>query len=310
MKLTTSGKVSVDLANPSRRAVVALALAIMAVGLAGTGQGHAQDAETPTLYFSAIPDDDATKLMERFSGVADYLEKQLGVPVEYVPVKDYAASVVAFRNDQIQLGWFGGLTGVQAQLAVPGSQAIAQGDEDMAFVSYFIANESTGLEKSDTFPMAAKGMSFTFGAQTSTSGRLFPDYYIRKETGAAPDDFFSKVGFSGDHAQTLRLVSTGAYQIGALNYTVYDDAVAQALPEVETTRIIWQTPPYPDYNWTIRGDVDARFGEGFTDKVRAALIGMDDPELLASFPRKAFVATSNDAYVPIVETARELGLLD
>lgn len=310
MKLTTSGKVSVDLGTLSRRAAVALTFASVTLAMIGTDLASAQDAETPTLYFSAIPDDDATKLMERFSGVADYLEEQLGVPVEYVPVKDYAASVVAFRNDQIQLGWFGGLTGVQAQLAVPGSQAIAQGDEDMAFVSYFIANDSTGLEKSDAFPMDAKGMSFTFGAQTSTSGRLFPDYYIRKETGEAPDQFFSKVGFSGDHAQTLRLVSTGAYQIGALNFTVYDDAVAQGLPEVETTRIIWQTPPFPDYNWTIRGDVDARFGEGFTEKVKAALIGMDDPELLASFPRKAFVATSNDAYVPIVETARELGLLD
>lgn len=308
MKLTTSGKVSVGMAKFTRHTCAALALTGLAAFAADDAM--AQNGDIPTLYFSAIPDDDATKLTERFSGVADYLEEKLGVPVEYIPVKDYAASVVAFRNDQIQLGWFGGLTGVQARLAVPGSQAIAQGDEDMSFVSYFIANDSTGLEESDEFPMSAKGLSFTFGAQTSTSGRLFPDFYIRKETGEAPEDFFAKVGFSGDHAQTLRLVSTGAYQVGALNYTVYDDAVAQGLPEVETTRIIWKTPPYPDYNWTIRGDVDARYGEGFTQKVKAALIGMDDPDLLASFPRRAFVATSNEAYEPIVQTGRELGLLD
>jgi phosphonate transport system substrate-binding protein len=283
--------------------------AVAVVGLMfGTATASAQS--TPTLYFSAIPDDDETRLMERFGNVAAYLSEHLGVPVEYVPVKSYAASVTAFRNDQIQLAWFGGLSGVQARLAVPGSQALAQGDEDMKFISYFIAHESTGLERSEDFPAEAKGLSFTFGAQTSTSGRLFPEFYIREETGEAPDDFFSRVGFSGDHGQTLRLVATGAFQVGALNYTVYDTAVAEGAPEAETTRIIWQTPPYPDYNWTIRGDADERFGEGFSERVKAALIGMDDPELLASFPRAAFVEASNEDYAPIEETGRALGILD
>lgn len=284
--------------------------AVTAVGLVLATAATAVAQDKPTLYFSAIPDDDETRLMQRFANVAEYLSKELGVPVQYVPVKNYAASVVAFRNDQIQLAWFGGLSGVQARLAVPGSQALAQGDEDMKFISYFIAHESTGLEESEVFPLAAEGMTFTFGAQTSTSGRLFPDYYIREETGKAPDEFFSQVGFSGDHGQTLKVVATGAYQIGALNYTVYDTAVKENAPEVATTRVIWKTPPYPDYNWTIRGDADARFGEGFSDKVKAALIGMTDPELLASFPRKAFVAASNDDYGPILDVGQKLDLLD
>lgn len=284
--------------------------AVTAVGLVLATAATAVAQDKPTLYFSAIPDDDETRLMQRFANVAEYLSKELGVPVQYVPVKNYAASVVAFRNDQIQLAWFGGLSGVQARLAVPGSQALAQGDEDMKFISYFIAHESTGLEEGEVFPKAAEGMTFTFGAQTSTSGRLFPDYYIREETGKAPDEFFSQVGFSGDHGQTLKVVSTGAYQIGALNYTVYDTAVKENTPEVATTRVIWKTPPYPDYNWTIRGDADARFGEGFSDKVKAALIGMTDPELLASFPRKAFVAASNDDYGPILDVGQKLDLLD
>jgi len=262
-----------------------------------------------TLYFSAIPDEDETALVTRFTKVAEYLEKELGVDVAFLPVKSYAASVTAFRNDQIQLAWFGGLTGVQARMMTPGSRAIAQGKEDPTFVSYFIANESTGLAESDQFPAAAKGMTFTFGAKTSTSGRLMPEYNIRLETGQAPDEFFSRVGFSGDHSQTLRLVSSGAWQVGALNYTVYDKAVSNGDPEVETTRIIWKTPPYPDYNWTIRGDVDERFGEGFTEKVQASLIGMTAPELLAAFPREAFIPAQNGDFAPIEETGRVLGLL-
>ncbi|MBR9766386.1 MAG: putative selenate ABC transporter substrate-binding protein [Rhodobacteraceae bacterium] len=269
----------------------------------------ASTASAETLYFSAIPDDDETKLVERFGAVADYLSEELGVDVAYVPVKNYAAAVLAFRNDQIQLGWFGGLSGVQARALVPGSTAIAQGEEDQSFVTYFIANEATGIEASEDFPDLA-GRSFTFGSQGSTSGRLMPEFYIREKTGQAPDALFSEVGFSGDHGQTLRLVASGAYEVGALNYTVYDQAKADGAPEADQAKVIWQTPPYPDYNWTIRGDVDARFGEGFTARVQEALLSLTDEDLLASFPRAAFVPADNSFYQPIEDTARQLDIID
>jgi phosphonate transport system substrate-binding protein len=208
------------------------------------------------------------------------------------------------------LAWFGGLSGVQARLAVPGSRAIAQGAEDATFVTYFIANTASGLTESDSFPTGIEGMSFTFGAQTSTSGRLMPEFHIREATGNAPEDVFSDVGFSGDHGQTLRLVASGAYQLGALNYTVYDQAVTEGAPEIETAKVIWKTPAYPDYNWTIRGDVDARFGDGFADRVQAALLEMSDPDLLASFPRTGFIPADNALYAPIEATARQLDLIE
>lgn len=267
-------------------------------------------AAAETFYFSAIPDEDETALKARFGKVAEYLEAQLGVEVEYVPVKSYPAAVTAFRNDQIQLAWFGGLSGVQARLASPGARAIAQGAEDPQFFTYFIAHTRTGLTPSDGFPVEAKGRSFTFGAKTSTSGRLMPEFHIRHETGEAPEAFFSSVGFSGDHSQTLRLVSTGAYEVGALNYTVFDKAAAANAPEAEGVVVLWKTPAYPDYNWTIRGDVDARFGEGFGDKVQAALVGMTDKALLDAFPRSAFIPASNEDFAPIEETARALDLLE
>ncbi|HET8790138.1 MAG TPA: PhnD/SsuA/transferrin family substrate-binding protein, partial [Modicisalibacter sp.] len=119
-------------------AITALALSLFT---------HAASAQT--FRFTAIPDEDQSRLIERFQKVADYLERQLKVDVEYVPVKSYSAAVSAFRNDQVQLAWFGGLSGVQARRLVPGSQALAQGIEDAAFHSYFIAHRSTGLESAE-----------------------------------------------------------------------------------------------------------------------------------------------------------------
>ncbi|MEE3337787.1 MAG: putative selenate ABC transporter substrate-binding protein [Candidatus Latescibacterota bacterium] len=259
--------------------------------------------------FTAIPDQNTARLQERFGGVAAYLSEKLGVQVEYIPVKSYAASVAAFKNSEVQLAWFGGLSGVQARLAVPGSKAIAQGEEDLAFVSYFIAHHSTGLTTSDAFPAQIAGRTFTFGSKGSTSGRLMPEYYVRQHLGKAPNEVFDRVGFSGDHSKTLALVQSGAYQVGALNYKVWDNEVAEGKVDTSKVSIIWRTPAYPDYNWTVRGDVDATYGEGFADRLQQALIGLEDRALLDAFPRSRFIAADNSLYAPILKTGQAIGIL-
>lgn len=262
-----------------------------------------------TFRFTAIPDEDESRLIERFTRVADYLEQRLDVEVEYLPVKSYGAAVTAFRNDQVQLAWFGGLSGVQARRLVPGSVALAQGVEDATFRSYFIAHHSTALEPGDELPDAVEDMTFTFGAKTSTSGRLMPEHFLRQRFDEAPDEIFSRVGFSGDHSRTIALVEAGTYDIGAVNFSVWDAAVASGRVDTDRVQVIWTTPDYPDYQWTLRGDADQHFGAGFTDNVRQALLDMTDPELLASFPRSGFIPADNHLYEPIEAVAEDLGLV-
>jgi phosphonate transport system substrate-binding protein len=266
--------------------------------------------QAKTFVFTAIPDQDATKLQARFQKVADYLSKTLKTDVKFVPVKSYAAAVTAFRNNQVQLAWFGGLSGVRARSLVPGSQAIAQGAEDAAFVTYFIVNNSTGIKKSNHLPEALKGKTFTFGSKGSTSGRLMPEYYLRKQFGESPDKIFSRVGFSGNHSKTIALVESGAYQAGAVNYEVWNTELAAGKIDTNAVSVIWQTPPFPDYQWSIRGDVDKTFGKGFEEKVKAALLDMKDPALLKSFPRSKFIPASNADYAPVQKVGKAIGLLN
>jgi phosphonate transport system substrate-binding protein len=260
--------------------------------------------------FTAIPDEDETRLAARFTQVADYLSQQLGIEVHYVPVKSYPAAVTAFRNNQVQLAWFGGLTGVQARRLLPGSLAIAQGEEDQYFKSYFIAHSSTGLKAGDRLPKEIRGMTFTFGAKSSTSGRLMPEFYLRQQFQQSPDELFSKVGFSDNHSRTIALVQAGAYQLGAVNYQVWEQELANGTIDTQQVGVIWETPNYPDYQWTVRGDVEAGWGQGFIKKLTDALINMKDPVLLNAFPRKAFVPASNKDYQAILETAQAIGLID
>ena len=283
---------------PRRTLLVSPALLLAAAGPA------------PTLAFTAIPDQDEARLVERFGRVATYLQERLGVAVRYVPVKSYPAAVTAFTNDQVQLAWFGGFTGVQARRTVPGSDAIAQGVEDTSFKSFFIAAAGTGLQKSEAFPAAIAGRSFTFGARASTSGRVMPEYYIRQQFGRAPDAVFSRVGFSGDHTRTLQLVQSGAFDVGAMDYTVYELEQKAGRVDPAQVSVLWATPPFPDYNWTLRGDTEARFGTGFKERLRAALVECRDPAILAPFGRSGFIPASNEQYAPIEQVALATELLN
>jgi phosphonate transport system substrate-binding protein len=253
-------------------------------------------AQQATLVFTAIQ-------------YAKHFESKLGVPVKYLPVKSYPAAVTAFINNQVQFAWFGGLTGVQARLSVPASQAIAQGAEDQEFKSYIIAHASTGLKLAKEFPKGIAGKTFTFGSRASTSGRLFPEHFIRQALGKSPDQVFSRVGYSGDHSRTIQLVQSGAYQVGVLNHLVWDQEVKSGKVDTKQVSVIWETPTYPDYHWVARGDIDKTFGAGFVGRLQAVILGIDDPKLLAIFDRTRFIPAKNDDYKVIEEVGKLTGLL-
>ena len=287
-----------------KRSVLAIAL----VSVLAAGAAHAQQA---TLVFTAIPDEDETRLVERFTQYAKYFESKLGVPVKYLPVKSYPAAVTAFTNNQVQFAWFGGLTGVQARLAVPGIAGHRPGSRGRrSSRATSLPTPRPGLKLAKDFPKGIEGKTFTFGARASTSGRLFPEHFIRQALGKDPDKVFSRVGYSGDHSRTIQLVQSGAYQVGVLNHLVWDQEVKSGKVDTKTVSVIWETPTYPDYHWVARGDIDKTFGAGFTSRLQAAILGVDDPKLLAIFDRTKFIPAKNDDYKVIEEVGKLTGLIN
>ncbi len=295
----------------SPRALLRLSLFVSTLLAAACGRGGDREG-IETIRITAIPDQNTTELAEKYAVVADYLSEHLGVPFEYVPTVDYGASVELFRNGDVHLAWFGGLTGVQARAAVPGARAIAQGRNDSHFRSDFIVDTDTGIEPSESFPMALEGLSFTFGSPSSTSGRLMPEYWIRKETGNSPEEFFGNENhYSGSHDKTAKLVEAGTYDVGALNFLVYDRMVEEGNLDPARCAKVWTTPPYPDYNWTAHPILDERHGPGFIDRLQETLVSIEDPAVLEALQRpEGLIPARNEDYRPIEEVARDFGFLE
>ena len=262
----------------------------------------------PKLRVAGIPDQSATSLARRYDALTSYLSERLGVAVEYVPTVDYAATVVAFEHGNVQLAWFGGLSGVMARLRSPGSAAIAQRLRDAEFHSVFIIG--SGVDADELADLA--GATFTFGSELSTSGHLMPRHFL-EAAGIDPEVDFSGVpNYSGSHDRTWKLVESSAFEAGALSEAVWEAAVSTGRVDLSKVRALTLTPPYPDYNWTIQGDIDDEFGEGFTERVRDALLGIgpDVPELLDLFSAQGFVPAENASYLAIEEAAVRAGIIE
>ena len=259
---------------------------------------------TDVLRVSAIPDEAPTELLRKFKPLGAYLEQQLDIKVQFIPVADYAAVVEALAADRVDLAWLGGFTFVQTRLKTGNAVPLVQRAEDEKFTSKIISADPAVQSLQDL-----KGKTFAFGSVSSTSGSLMPRFFMLQD-GIKPEDFFSRIAYSGAHDATAAWVQAGKADGGVLNAAVWDKLVAADKVDTDKVRVIATTPPYYDYNWTVRGNLDAELQE----KIKAAFLVLDpaNPEHKAILDLQSasrFIETRAENYQGIEEAARAAGLL-
>ena len=256
------------------------------------------------LRVSAIPDEAPTELQRKFKPLGAYLEQQLGMKVEFVPVSDYAAVVEALASDRLDMAWLGGFTFVQTRLKTGNAIPLVQREQDEKFTSKYITANPAVKSLQDL-----KGKTFAFGSVSSTSGSLMPRFFMLKD-GIQPEEFFSRVAYSGAHDATVAWVQAGKVDGGVLNASVWDKLVAAGKVDTSKVVVLGTTPPYYDYNWTVRGNLDP----ALTDKIKAAFLALDpakpaDKAILDLQAASRFIPTKAENYTGIEEAARAAGLL-
>jgi len=274
--------------------------------VAAVASSPAALAQGGVLRVSAIPDEAPTELQRKFKPLGDYLKQETGLDVQFIPVTDYAAVVEGLATNKLDLAWLGGFTYVQARLRTSGGVVpIVQRAEDAKFTSRFIVPVgSTAKTLADL-----KGKTFAFGAPSSTSGSLMPRYYLL-QAGIDPERDFKSVAFSGAHDATVAFVAAGRAEAGVLNASVMDKLVETKNANAEKVRVLAVTPPYFDYNWTVRPGLDPVL----TKKLSDAFLKLDPSqpamkEIMDLQRASKFVPTQNSNYDGIESAARSAGLI-
>ena len=257
------------------------------------------------LRVSAIPDESPTELIRKFEPLGAYLEKEVGLPIKFTPVTDYAATVEGLANDKLDLVWYGGFTLVQANTRSGKAMPIAQREEDARFHSKFIAGKKTNITKLEDL----KGKTFSFGSVSSTSGHLMPRYFLLQH-GIDPDKDFKAYSYSGAHDATAKAVEAGTVDAGAINESVWAKLVEEKRVDTNAVQEFWTTPDYYDYNWTVRANLSPELIE----KLKQAFLKLDpaNPEhkkILDLQRATRFVETKLENYKNIEMAARKANLL-
>jgi phosphonate transport system substrate-binding protein len=264
-------------------------------------------ADVPdVLRVSAIPDENPNELLRIYQPFADHLARETGLKVQFTPVVDYAATVEGLAARKLDLVWYGGFTFVQARRRTGGTAVpVVSRAEDLEFHSKFIASPASGIKTLADL----KGKTFAFGSVSSTSGHLMPRYFLLK-AGVAPDKDFKQVAFSGAHDATALWVQSGRVDAGALNEAVWKKLVEQGKVDLAKVDAFYTTPPYVDYVWTARGDLD----EGIREKIASAFLKLDarNPEhkrLLDLHRASKYVRVKAEDFAAVEEAAIAAGLL-
>lgn len=258
------------------------------------------------LRISAIPDENPQELLRIYRPFADYLSKEIGIPVKFTPVVDYAATVEGLAGNKLDMVWYGGLTSVQAARMAKGAKRIIMRKEDTEFKSQFITRKDTGVKNLKDL----KGKTFSFGSVSSTSGHLMPRYYLMK-AGINPEKDFSKFSFSGAHDATAAWVEAGRVDAGALNFLVWDKLVANKKVDTDKVVIFYTTPPYVDYVWTVRAGLD----NATVEKVSKAFLKLDynnpeDKKLLDLHRTKGYIPAKDEQWKSLEDAAITTGLIN
>ncbi len=257
------------------------------------------------LKISAIPDENPQEMLRIYTPFADYLTKEIGIPVKFTPVVDYAATVEGLAANKLDMVWYGGLTSVQAIRMAKDATRVVMRKEDAEFKSEFITRKETGIKTLKDL----KGKTFSFGSVGSTSGHLMPRYFLL-QAGINPEKDFSRFSFSGAHDATVAWVEAARVDAGALNFLVWGKLVETKKVDTSKVVVFWTTPPYVDYVWTVRGGLD----KALVEKISKAFLKLDynkpeDRKLLDLHRTKGYIVAKDSDWKGTEEAAIAAGLV-
>ncbi len=284
--------------SPSRTLKALMTCALVIFG----ALSHAQQVFRVT----TIPEEAATEQVRKFTPLAAYLERRLGMKVEFTPVTDYPAAVEALVNKRVDLVWFGGFTHVQAQLRSGGKIVpIAQREEDTKFQSVFIAKTDSGIKQLSDL----KGKQVSFGSASSTSGHLMPRHFLLQAS-LNPEKDFRRIAYSGAHDATIASVVSGRVDAAALDITVWRKFVSENKVDTKAVDVFYTTPTFFNYNWSMHADSPAELRQ----RVQRALLELDSStpegrEILQLNRATRYITTSPENYKGLEAAGRSAGLI-
>lgn len=218
-----------------------------------------------TIRVSLLPDTTKEQIIKRYKPLLDYVSKNTGIKFKLILTDSYQSLYDKFVNKEIDFALFGGYTYVKAHLSADAEPLIFR-DVDERFHSVVLVRKNNLARTLNDL----KNSSFSFGSKLSTSGHLMPRYFFSK-LGIKPELFFKNIKYSGSHAKTAQMVMSGQVHAGVANSEIINRMFNDGRLNKNSIKILWTSPPFPDYVWAIQPDVSP----AIKNNIREAFLNLD-----------------------------------
>lgn len=278
-------------------------------------------AKDKCLIMGLIPTEDPKALIEKYTPLKNFLEKEVGRCIELFTATDYTGVVEAMRAKKLDFAWFGPFSYVLANERA-GAEAFAVGVDKngkTTYHSYLVATpevaQKLGISKTLEGLEGLKYISeklngefrkkytFTFTETASTSGYAIPRYYMHL-AGITPEKVFKKVGYIGTHDAAALTVKNKIIDMASVYDEVYHDMIDKGKITSDSVVIIWKSPEIVGEPFAYRSDLD----EQTKKLLRNAITKV--PSNLTGSPRlKGYKLTSDAEYKTIKEIKKFIDTL-
>jgi phosphonate transport system substrate-binding protein len=207
------------------------------------------------LSIGFIPLEDQVQQRNQLKPLVDYLNAQLGVPVDVSITTSYAALVEAQKNDQLVLGYYGPLSFLFAEQRF-GAEPIlvdsADGQTPGHYNSLLLAGKDSPVKTVEDI----KGKDFSFVDPASTSGNLFPRVMLI-QSGIDPSKDV-KGRYAGNHQNSILAIAKGQVPAGASNNLSVDSAVDKGQIQRSDLVVLQTSPDIPNGPFAVSSKLDPR----------------------------------------------------
>jgi phosphonate transport system substrate-binding protein len=240
--------------------IVTSSLLLAALLLLGTEKIRAEDSLTLCVH-PYLP---ATELTRRFSPLAEYLSRKVGLPISIRVQKSYQSHIDRTGKDEADIAYVGPVSYVKivetygekpllARLVVSG---------EPEFFGMIIVREDSPIRSLEDLA----GRSFAFGDINSTMSHLVPRYMLKE--GGVPVSRLAKHEFLGSHHNVALGVLGGYFDAGGVKEEVYYEYRERGL------RMLAKSPPIAEHLFVARSSLPP----GILEPLRKAMLTLHEDE--------------------------------
>jgi len=235
-----------------------------------------------TLKIAFASRKDSKDLERKTKTVADFLSKEIGIPVEAV-IGDETAAVEALNANRVDVAFFSSRPALKAAELTGARLVLAEVREDYSgghtYKSLLLVRNDSPLEIKGTVKETLeqlKGKKIAFASRTSGSGFIIPiGELVGQKLVDGPDrleNYFGKVTYGDGYGSAMQAVLRGQADVGAVSeYAVKPPYITEA--EAKQLRVLHAIPGVPAHGISIDDDVPAAMQE----KIINALLKLNEP---------------------------------